>query len=207
MSVATKRQGLYRDLVLAAAEHEFASVGFADAKMAAIARSADLSLATVYKTFPGKGEIWNELHAERMKALLALVEERTKDADLPLDRLVGGIAAVAEFLMAHGAYLELSLGASSGWLTAGGSPGVQHTVWDSGLHMIAAGVEAAGAAGELVDLRPRIAAGMVVSALQVWLADWVESGRDRSPAVVAEDLVAHLRAMLTGPRASANRGR
>ena len=48
--------------------------------------------------------------------------------------------------------------------------------------MIAAGVEAAGAAGELADLRPRIAAGMVVSALQVWLADWVESGRDRSRA-------------------------
>ena len=207
MPVADERQRLYRDLVLAAAEHEFARVGFADAKMAAIAKAADLSLATVYKTFPGKGEIWNELHADRMAALLALVAERTEHADLPLDRLVEGIAAVAEYLMAHGAYLELSLGASSGWLTASGSPGVQHTVWESGLHMVAAGVEAAGAAGELVDLRPRIAAGLVVSALQVWLADWVESGRDRSPAVVTEDLVTHLRAMLTGPRAPANRHR
>lgn len=198
MPVADERQRLYRDLVLAAAEHEFARAGFADAKVAAIAKSADLSLATVYKTFPGKGEIWNELHAERMKALLALVDERTAGIDSPLDRLVGGIAAVAEFLMAHGAYLELSLGASSGWLSAGGNPGVQHTVWDSGLHMIAAGVEAAGAAGEIVDIRPRIAAGMVVSALQVWLADWVESGRDRHPEVVVGDLVAHLRTTLTG---------
>jgi len=102
--------------------------------------------------------------------------------------------------MAHGAYLELSLSASSGWLTAGGNPGVQRTVWDSGLHTIAAGVEAAGATGELADLRPRIAAGMVVSALQAWLADWVETGRDRSPDDVVTDLVAHLRLLLTTTR-------
>lgn len=197
MSVAEERLSLYQDLVLTAAEREFARVGFADAKMAAIAKAADLSLATVYKTFPGKTEIWNDLHAERMTALLALVEQRTTASDSPLDRLVDGMAAVAEFLMAHEAYLELSLGASSGWLTAGGSHGVQGTVWGSGLDMIASGVEAATAAGELADLRPRIAAGLVVSALQVWLADWVDSGRDRDPAEVVDDLVAHLRAMLT----------
>ena len=66
--------------------------------------------------------------------------------------------------------------------------------------MIAAGVEAARAADELADLRPRIAAGMIVSALQVWLADWVDSGRDRDPEVVVADLVSHLRAMLTTAR-------
>ena len=197
MSVAEERLSLYQDLVLTAAEREFARVGFADAKMAAIAKAADLSLATVYKTFPGKTEIWNDLHAERMTALLALVDQRTAASDSPLDRLVDGMAAVAEFLMAHDAYLELSLGASSGWLTAGGSHGVQGTVWGSGLDMIASGVEAATAAGELADLRPRIAAGLVVSALQVWLADWVDSGRDRDPADVVDDLVSHLRAMLT----------
>jgi AcrR family transcriptional regulator len=197
VSVAAERQSLYQDLVLSAAEREFARVGFADAKMAAIAKAANLSLATVYKTFPGKTEIWNELHTERMSALLELVDERTSASDSPLDRLVDGMAAVAEFLMAHDAYLELSLGASSGWLTAGGSHGVQGTVWGSGLDMIASGVEAAQAAGELADLRPRIAAGLVVSALQVWLADWVDSGRDREPAEVVEDLVSHLRAMLT----------
>jgi AcrR family transcriptional regulator len=202
VSVLKERQGLYRDLVLAAAETEFARVGFAEAKMATIAKAADLSLATVYKTFPGKSEIWNGLHAARMTALLAVVEERTADIDTPLERLVVGVTAVAEFLMAHGAYLELNLRASSGWLTPGGSPGVQRTVWGSGLDRIAAGVKAAWDAGELVDLRPRIATGMVVSALQVWLADWVESGRDREPDVVVRDLASHLRAMLTSARSA-----
>jgi AcrR family transcriptional regulator len=198
--VAEERRSLYRELVLAAAEREFARVGFAEAKMAAIAKAADLSLATVYKTFPGKAEIWNDLHAERMTALLAQVDEQVSTQDSPLERLLGGIAAVAEFLTRHDAYLELSLGASSGWLTTGGALGVQRTVWGSGLDMIAAGASAARAAGELADLRPRIAAGLVVSALQVWLADWVDSGRDRDPEVVVADLVSHLRAMLTTPR-------
>ena len=197
MPVVEERRGLYRDLVLAAAEREFARVGFAEAKMAAIAKAADVSLATVYKTFLGKNEIWNDLHAERMAALLALVDERVGAGDSPLERLLGGIAAVAEFLTGHDAYLELSLGVSSGWLTAGGSHGVQRTVWGSGLDMIAAGVEAARAADELADLRPGIATGMVVSSLQVWLADWVDSGRDRDPDDVVSDLVSHLRRLLT----------
>ena len=55
---------LYRDLVLTAAEQEFARVGFAETKVATIAKTADLSLATVYKTFSGKDEIWDELHAD-----------------------------------------------------------------------------------------------------------------------------------------------
>jgi AcrR family transcriptional regulator len=197
MPVVEQRHNLYRELVLTAAEREFARKGFTETKMAAIAKAADLSLATVYKTFPGKVEIWDDLHTERVTALLAFVDERTTAIDSPLERLLRGIAAVAEFLIAHGTYLELNLGASGGWLTTGDSAGVQRTVWGSGLHTIAAGVEAARAVGELGDLRPGIATGMVVSALQVWLADWVESGRDRSSAAVAADLEAHLRILLT----------
>jgi AcrR family transcriptional regulator len=198
--VAEERHSMYRDLVLNAAEREFARVGYADAKVAAIAKAADLSLATVYKTFRSKTEIWNELHHQRMSALLAVVDARIADTDSPLERLLDGIAGVAEFLARHAAYLELNLGASSGWLTTGEAVGVQRTVWGAGLDTIAAGASAARAAGELADLRPRIAAGLVVSALQVWLADWVDSGRDREPRVVVEELVAHLRVMLTSER-------
>lgn len=197
MPVAEERVGRYRELILTAAEREFARVGFDGTKVAAIARGADLSLATVYKTFSAKTEIWNELHTERMTALLALVEERTAAHDSPLERLLAGIAAVAEFLMSHDAYLELSLNVSSGWLSPASSLGTQRTVWGSGLDMVAAGVEAARDAGELGDLRPRIAAGTIVSALQVWLADWVGAGRDRTSDEMVDDLVAHLRVVLT----------
>jgi AcrR family transcriptional regulator len=194
--VVEQRRTLYRELVLDAAEREFARVGYADTKVAAIAKAADVSLATVYKTFDGKREIWNELHAERMAALLALVDARVVGAASPLERLLAGIGGVAEFLTGHDAYLELSLGAGSGWLSAGGTD-VQRTVWSSGLDTIAAGVTAAKAAGELRGLRPRIAAGLVVSALQVWLGDWVDSGRDRDPGDLVAELVAYLRVLLT----------
>ena len=196
MPVVEQRRSLYRELVLDAAEREFARVGYSDTKVAAIAKAADVSLATVYKAFDGKREIWNELHAGRMAALLALVEDRMAGARSPLERLLAGIGGVVEFLTAHDAYLELSLGAGSGWISAGGTD-VQRTVWSSGLATIAAGVTAAKAAGELGGLRPRIAAGLVVSALQVWLGDWVDSGRDRQPDVLVADLVAHLRVILT----------
>jgi AcrR family transcriptional regulator len=198
VTAVRERRSLYRDLVLDAAEREFAKVGFADTKMATIAGAADLSLATVYKTFPSKSDIWNDLHGDRMSALLALVDDRVAGATSPLERLLAGIGAVAEFLTHHDAYLELSLGAGSGWIRAGGTD-VQRTVWSSGLDTIAAGVAAADAAGELGGLRPRIAAGLVVSALQVWLGDWVDAKRDRDPDELVADLVGHLRVILTTP--------
>jgi len=200
MTALAGRRTLYRELILSAAEREFAEVGYADTKVATIAKAADLSLATVYKSFGGKSDIWNDLHAERMTALLARVDERSGHLESPLGRLLAGIAAVAEFLTEHDAYLRLSLGASSGWLGVSGGKGVQRTVWDSGLDMISGAVRAARDSGEITDLRPRIAAGMTVSALQVWLADWVESGRDRPADVVVSDLTEHLSALLGGTR-------
>lgn len=197
MTAVEQRRSLYRDLVLAAAEREFARVGFTDAKVTAIAAGAGVSLATVYKAFPSKVDIWNDLHTERMTALLRRVDLGIAGQQSPLERLVSGIGSVARFLTEHDAYLELNLGASTGWLAARESHGTQGTVWSSGLATITAGVEAARAADELADLRPRIAAGLVVSALQVWLSDWVESGRDRSPDELVHDLVAHLRIVLS----------
>lgn len=202
MPVAAERQALHRELVLAAAERELARAGFAGTKMTAIARAADVSLATVYKAFAGKDEIWDALHAQRMADLVAEVDEQVRGSapDSPLERLLAGIAGVAGFLTAHDAYLELNLRASSGWLATAGGTGVQRTVWASGLDRISAGVEAARDAGELADLPTRVATGLVVSALQVWLADWVESGRARDADAVVADLVAHLRLVLSRTR-------
>lgn len=200
MTVVEQRRTLYRERVLDAAEAEFARVGFAETKMAAIARAAEVSLTTLYNVFPGKAEIWNDLHARRMASLLALVDERTAGTTSPLDRLITGVAAVAEFLVDHDAYLRLSLGTGATWLTVAGSTGVERSVWTSGLEMIGAGVEASYAAGEITTLRPRIAAGMVVSALQVWLADWIAADRDRPAAEVVDDLTDRLRVLLTTPR-------
>jgi len=77
--------------------------------------------------------------------------------------------------------------------------GVQATVWNDGLDMLTAGAQAALEAGEIRDIRPRVAAGMVVSALQVWLSDWINTGQDRDPDTVITEMVDNLRHMLTKP--------
>ena len=195
-TLAQERRALYREQLLVAAEREFARSGFADTKMTAIAAAANLSLATVYKTFPGKQEIWDGLHTKRMDALLALVRNRVDPTASPLERLLTGIGAVADFLTSHDAYLDLSLAAGTDWLAPSSGEGVQRTVWGAGLETIADGVRAAADAGELTDLRPSLAAALVVSSLQVWLGDWVAAGRDRPDDEVVAELVAHLRRVL-----------
>lgn len=192
-----ERHERFRNAVLEAAEAEFARVGYGSAKVAAIARSADTSLATVYKLFGGKEDIWDRLHAERMDVLLDRVRGSATPGLPPLERLLAGIAEVARFLATHDRYLELSLVQTGGWLAPGGGTGLQRSVWSSGLDMIGQGVAAAVVAGQVRSLRPRVAACLVVSTLQVWLAEWVEAGRDRPVDELVEDLVAHVRAFLT----------
>lgn len=200
MPTADERRADHRERVLVAAEREFAQVGYADTKVVAIAEGAGLSLATVYKTFPGKEAIWDALHARRMEALVEQVDRRVAAAAVagsPLERLLAGIGGVADYLVANDGYLELNLRASSGWLTTTGATGAQRTVWVAGLELIDSAVEATRAAGEIRGIRTRIATGMIVSALQVWLADWVDSGRDRAPDTVVTEMVDHLRLLLT----------
>jgi AcrR family transcriptional regulator len=196
-SIQDARRDLYRQHVLAAAELEFSRAGFTETKMSAIARTAGLSLATVYKHFAGKGEIWDDLHAERMTQLLAEVESAALDAQTAIDRLVSGVSAVAQFLTSHDAYLEMSIRAGAGWASSAETAvGVQRTVWSAGIEMIESGIETALATGEVRAFRPRVAAGLVVSSLQVWMIDWVDSGRDRPASVVIDELTTHLRRML-----------
>lgn len=193
------RRAMYRRQILAAAEQEFARAGFDQVRMESIAAAAGVSLATVYKTFAGKLDIWDALHADRMQALLASVDDATPDDGSALDRLLGGIAVVARFLADHDDYLDLNLRAGFSWAgNADDGRGVQRSVWSAGLDMIASGIQASVAEGSVRDIRPRVAAGMVVSALQVWLSEWVESGRDRSADAVIDEMTQRLRWMLAG---------
>lgn len=189
----------YRQQIIRAAEAEFGTAGFTATPMSAIAATAGLSLATVYKSFSGKAEIWDALHRTRMDALLDAVGEM--DAGEPgLERLLSGLRRVFLFLAAHPAYLDLNLRASGGWASSvEGAHGTQRTVWSSGLEMIAAGTQAAADAGELAGLSPRIAAGMAISALQVWLSEWAASGRVDDPEALVDDMTRRLRLLLTTP--------
>ncbi|MFN3340309.1 MAG: TetR/AcrR family transcriptional regulator [Dietzia sp.] len=189
----------YRQQIIHAAEREFGKAGFAATPMNSIAATAGLSLATVYKSFSGKAEIWDALHRTRMDALVEAVNQA--DTGEPgLERLQGGLRSVFLFLAEHPAYLDMNLRAGGGWASSvEGAHGIQRTVWSSGLEVIAAGMQAAADRGELAGLNPRVAAGMAISALQVWLSEWVASGRVEDPEVLVDDMTRRLRLMLTNP--------
>ncbi|MFN3602103.1 MAG: TetR/AcrR family transcriptional regulator [Dietzia sp.] len=187
----------YRQQIIHAAELEFGKAGFTATPMNAIAATAGLSLATVYKSYSGKAEIWDALHRTRMDALLEDVAE-VDTGEPGLERLLGGLRRVFLFLASNTAYLDMNLRAGGGWASGvEGAHGIQRTVWSSGLEVIAAGMQAAADRGELAGLDPRIAAGMAISALQVWLSEWVAAGRVEDPEVLVDDMTRRLRLLLT----------
>lgn len=200
-TIGDARRRMYRQQILQAAEVEFSRNGFANTKMNAIAKTADLSLATVYKHFAGKAEIWDELHSLRMEDLLRQVDRDAGRAASTLDRILAGIAAVARYLAEHDSYLDMNLRAGTGWASSEPTAhGVQRTVWSAGLDAIADGVELAVDRGEIAEINPRVAAGLIVSSLQVWLAEWTRAGRAEEPGPMIDAMIQRLRWMLAGPR-------
>jgi hypothetical protein len=72
-------------------------------------------------------------------------------------------------------------------------------VWSSGQDAITAAVELALANSEIMPIPPRVATGLMVSSLQVWLAEWVRSGRAQDPGDLIAAMTERMRWMLTGP--------
>lgn len=197
ISIDDARRDMYRRQILNAAEIEFSRSGFASTKMSAIAKTADLSLATIYKSFAGKTEIWDSLHATRMQDLLARVESERGESSTALDRILTGVVSVARYLIDHPSYLAMSLWAGTGWASGDrAAHGVQETVWTAGLETIAAGVDNAVAAGEIPPIDGRLAAGLIVASMQVWLAHWTEQPTAVDDLV--QDMTQRLRWMLVG---------
>ncbi|MEW5808728.1 MAG: TetR/AcrR family transcriptional regulator [Actinomycetota bacterium] len=202
-SIRDARRQMYRQQILIAAEYEFARSGFTDAKVSAIAAAADVSLATVYKNFTGKDEIWDVLNAQRMNELVDAVRVASATATSHLERILIGARAEVEFFAANPNYLALHVKEGLSWATAmnGGDAGRggQRMTWRVGLDMLTQGVQTAMDAGELRPTKPTIVAGLIISALQVWLTDWFVSGRSRPATEVADEFVDYLQAALLRP--------
>ena len=195
------RRTMYRRQILDAAEVEFGNSGFDNTKVAAIARTAGLSLATVYKHFSGKTEIWDQLHNERMSELLERVDAEGRDAEGALDRILAGMASVARYLTEQPAYLDMNLWAGAGWASSDHvGIGAQRTVWNAGIDTLATGVGNAVEQKEIPPIDNVVAAGLIVSSIQVWLAAWSNDGRRADPSALIDDMVERLRWTLAGPR-------
>lgn len=191
------RRQMYRALILEGAEREFARVGFSDAKVQDIASASDVSLATLYKTFAGKDDIYDAVHLMRMRELIAYATDSLSEIESHFDRLLVAIARQTEYFTTHPNYLRMHIRDGQSWATASEigkiNPKSAAATWRAGIAMMNDGVKAAIDAEEIVPLRPELVTGIIISALQVWLTDWFESGEDRPTAEVGNELTRHLR--------------
>jgi len=198
-NIRDARRDMYRQQIISAAEFEFARAGFDKTKVTDIARTADVSLATVYKNFAGKDEIWDALNRQRMDEFIAAGRHALEDVDTPLDRLFSALRALVVYFTEHPNYLRLHINEGLNWATAGvdWGRGNQRAAWQTGLDIMVALAEDVIASGETPSMRPSVLAGLAVSALQVWLTDWANSGCDRPADEVARELVEYMKRSLT----------
>ncbi|WP_082279593.1 MULTISPECIES: TetR/AcrR family transcriptional regulator [Mycobacterium] len=190
------RRNLYRQQILAAAELEFARSGFDQAKVNAIAETAGVALGTLYKYFPSKAAIWDVLTSQRMDEFRSAVMTLIEPLESPFEKLLASARAEVMFLADHPNFLELHLTGGLSWGTAVRGEHARRHAWQSGMHLLGNLADEARCRGEIRDLRPSIVASMIISTLQIWMTEWVNSNRDRRADAVADEVVEHLRICL-----------
>lgn len=194
LNIRAARQRMYRDLLLEAAEREFAERGFVETKVQNIAATADVSLATLYNTFTGKDEIYDAVHQRRMRELIEQAMLAQAGQKSPFERLLAGVGALVRYFASHPNYLRMHLRDGISWASVSGithRPAAES--WQDGIRMLVEVVKAAAVAKELVPMPAMLQARLIVATLQVWLSDWLESGAKQSPELVAQELTTYLR--------------
>ncbi len=187
------RRDVGRSHLVDAAERVFAARGYEGARMQEIAAEAGLALATVYGLFPGKGEIYAEVHRVRGRALLDDAAAASAGARSAWEALRLGVGAYARHLAARPAYLKLHLLESQPWaLRPRFTSSTQDALWREGLELTIQVFRAAIAEGAVVEGAPELHARLMIAAHQVFLGDWVEGGMRESPAALVERMQAYV---------------
>ena len=184
------RKNMYQDLILDAAEVEFADQGYEATKVQSIAVAAGVSLATLYATLPTKRDIYRAVHARRLEALFAAVSTQGDNAEGPLELMLAGIDLYIEFHMRHPHYLRMHLQEGHAWPTPGElrSP-EQMMAWKVGLSRVAEMFEIGVRAGIFVEHEPPLLMARTMMAMhQVRLADWVAAGMKEPIEAVLEKI-------------------
>jgi AcrR family transcriptional regulator len=193
-----EREGLYRRLVLEAAERIFAEKGFDGARIEEIAAASGLSLGTLYSVFAGKPDVMRAVHEARNREILARSARAAADAAGPLEQLLAATRASVEFFVGHPDYLRIHLRGGHAWAldAAAARTRSQAHAWDEGIELYSGIFESGIASAVFHPGSPRLLARMVIAMQQVQLADWVERGMQQAPAALVGDMHAWLRRSL-----------
>ncbi len=188
------RARMYRDLVFESAECVFGQKGFEHATMQDIAGEAGISLKTLYATFPGKHELYEEIQKVRGQAFIDRVAAAVDPEAPPLDRLARSVRAYVDFLFEHRDWLRIHLQTRVSWGLRP-SEGYAADYWEEGLSRVASILEEGAASGLFYEADPMPIAAMVQSIMQVQVSQAVS--RDETDASqTADEIMLHLRRLL-----------
>lgn len=188
------RRSAYRELIIDAAERVFASRGYAGSKMQDIADEAGLAIATVYATLAGKEEVYAAIHERNGRVLLERAAEAARGAGSAFQALLGGVETYVRFLAEHPDYLRIHLNEAQPWaLDPRFLCAEQRRQWAEGLELTSAVFRAAIAEGAVMDGDPELMARLMIAAHQVFLVQWIESGRREPVAALVTRMQDHVR--------------
>jgi AcrR family transcriptional regulator len=175
---------MYHDVIFEAAEQVFGERGYEQATMQDVAREAGVSLKTVYASFAGKQELYREIHEVRSRDFLEQVRLALKDAEGPLAQLGQLARAYAGFLLAHDAWLRITLRERVGW-GLGPTGGVGAESWLASIRGLTRILRAGMEQGVFHTGDAETLAATCLAVMQVQLARAVERGEHELEKVAA----------------------
>lgn len=194
--MAAARERMYRDLVLECAERVFAREGFHTAKMQDIAAEAGVSLNTLYAVFPGKREIFEEIHESRGQEFLARIDVALDPPPPAREAITRGVDAFVEFVVDHADYFRMDLREGRSWAVGDveASPAFQ-----AGIRLWTELMRRGIAEGVFYDEDPGLMATTAFGLMQMQLAYLLARGGDPDRKAIADRIALQLERALCRP--------
>ena len=175
------RDAMYRSHLINAAERVFAEQGFDRARMQDVAAAAAVSLATLYRIFPHKRDLYRAIVDARGRELLEQVDlaMRCLEAAVltPLGVVLHGVATHLRYFMVHPAFLKMSLLSGHLWYHSASRPShEQEDQWTRGERLLESAFAIGARAGLFVVDDPPAQGRLMIALQQTRLDNWVLRG-------------------------------
>lgn len=199
------RARMYRDLVFESAECIFGRKGFESATMQDIANEAGVSLKTLYVSYSGKQELYEDIQRVRGKAFIEGVMVAVAMGHSPLEKLALTVHSHVDFLFSHRDWLRFRLRTRVSW---GIRPDDEDAAryWELGLQNISDLLADGMQEGTFYEGDPVSVAAMAQAIMQVAVTGAVEA-EETDVAQTADGIMLQLtRLLCVEPKPSAKPG-
>ena len=188
------RAEMYRSLIFEAAEHAFGENGFENTTMQEIASATGISVKTLYASFPGKQELYEEIMLTRGEQMYEAVAAAQNSEIEPVEKLAAGLTAFVRFFFEHTSWTRIHVRSKGSWSLRPMEPRIA-ALWEKGqaadCKVLREGVEA----GIFFDENPDEVARLIRAMTRVQAVRAIEIGEETAEAV-AERLIRRVLRMI-----------